>query len=88
MCGSNVAGGGTTGSSAGEQTLGLTIAEVHDGCRRASLSVTREVSNVIGALHSNGVAALADAAALAAVLKPVTAGALNSAADWADDAPA
>ena len=50
------------------RTLGLTIIEVHDGCGRARLPVTHEVCNVIGALHSSGVAALADAAALAAVL--------------------
>jgi acyl-coenzyme A thioesterase PaaI-like protein len=50
------------------RTLGLTIIEVRGGCGRARLPVSNEVSNVIGALHSSGVAALADAAALAAVL--------------------
>jgi acyl-coenzyme A thioesterase PaaI-like protein len=50
------------------RTLGLTITEVRDGLGRAALAVCEPVSNVIGALHSSGVAALADAAALAAVL--------------------
>jgi acyl-coenzyme A thioesterase PaaI-like protein len=50
------------------RTLGLTAEEVHDGVGRAALPVTEGVRNVIGALHSSGVAALADAAALAAVL--------------------
>jgi acyl-coenzyme A thioesterase PaaI-like protein len=50
------------------RTLGLTIAEAVDGVGRAVLPVSEGVRNVIGALHSSGVAALADAAALAAVL--------------------
>ena len=50
------------------RTLGLTIAEARDGLGRAVLPVSERVRNVIGALHSSGVAALADAAALAAVL--------------------
>ena len=50
------------------RTLGLTVAEALDGVGRAVLPVSEDVRNVIGALHSSGVAALADAAALAAVL--------------------
>ena len=50
------------------RTLGLTIAELHNGLGRAVLPVSDGVRNVIGALHSSGVVALADAAALAAVL--------------------
>jgi hypothetical protein len=40
------------------RTLGLTITEVHDGLGRAALPVSEGVRNVIGALHSSGVAAL------------------------------
>ena len=50
------------------RTLGLTVTEVRDGVGRAMLPVSDGVRNVIGALHSSGVVALADAAALAAVL--------------------
>ncbi len=50
------------------RTLGLTVAEALDGVGRVVLPVGEGVRNVIGALHSSGVAALADAAALAAVL--------------------
>jgi len=50
------------------RTLGLTVTEAHDGVGRAKLPVSEAVGNVIEALHSSGVAALADAAALAAVL--------------------
>jgi uncharacterized protein (TIGR00369 family) len=50
------------------RTLGVTIAEAADGVGRAVLPVRDGVRNVIGALHSSGVAALADTAALAAVL--------------------
>jgi acyl-coenzyme A thioesterase PaaI-like protein len=58
------------------RTLGLTIAEAVDGVGRAVLPVSEGVRNVIGALHSSGVAALADAAALAAVLSVAPAEAL------------
>ena len=50
------------------RTLGLTVTEVRNGIGRAMLPVSDGVRNVIGALHSSGVVALADAAALAAVL--------------------
>jgi uncharacterized protein (TIGR00369 family) len=50
------------------RTLGLTITEVRDGLGSATLPVSDRVRNVIGALHSSGVAALADAAGLAAAL--------------------
>lgn len=50
------------------RTLGLTVAGAVDGVGRVVLPVSEGVRNVIGALHSSGVAALADAAALAAVL--------------------
>jgi uncharacterized protein (TIGR00369 family) len=50
------------------RTLGLSVEEVHDGVGRAALPVSEGVRNVIGALHSSGIAALADAAALTAVL--------------------
>jgi acyl-coenzyme A thioesterase PaaI-like protein len=50
------------------RTLGVTVAEALDGVGRAVLPVSEVVCNVIGALHSSGVVALADAAALAAVL--------------------
>jgi uncharacterized protein (TIGR00369 family) len=50
------------------RTLGLTITEVRDGLGRATLPVSHGVRNVIGALHSSGVASLADAAGLAAAL--------------------
>ena len=50
------------------RTLGLTVTEARDGIGRAALPVNVAVHNVIGAMHSSGVAALADAAALAAVL--------------------
>jgi len=50
------------------RTLGLTVVEAVDGIGRVVLPVSEGTRNVIGALHSSGVAALADAAALAAVL--------------------
>lgn len=50
------------------RTLGLRITEVGDGIARAELPVSDPVTNVIGALHSSGVVALADAAGLAAAL--------------------
>ena len=50
------------------RTLGLTVTEAHDGIGRAALPVNIAVHNVIGALHSSGIAAMADAAALAAIL--------------------
>ena len=50
------------------RTLGLTVVEAADGLGRVALPVRDEVRNVIGALHSSGIAALADAAALAAAL--------------------
>jgi acyl-coenzyme A thioesterase PaaI-like protein len=50
------------------RTLGLTVVEACDGVGRVALPVSRGVHNVIGALHSSGIAALADAAALAAAL--------------------
>ena len=50
------------------RTLGLIIVELRDGQARARLPVREGVRKVIGALHSRGVAALADAAALAAAL--------------------
>ena len=50
------------------RTLGLTVAEAVDGVGRVVLPVSEPVRNVIGALHASGVAALADAAALAAAL--------------------
>lgn len=50
------------------RTLGLTVTDAHDGVGRARLPVAEGVWNVIGALHSSGIVALADAAALAAVL--------------------
>jgi uncharacterized protein (TIGR00369 family) len=50
------------------RTLGLTVAEARDGVGRAVLPVADAVHNVIGALHSSGITALADAAALAAAL--------------------
>lgn len=50
------------------RTLGLTVVEAVDGVGRVVLPVAEGTRNVIGALHSSGVAALADAAALAAAL--------------------
>lgn len=50
------------------RTLGLTVASAVDGEGQVNLQVREPVHNVIGALHSSGVTALADAAALAAVL--------------------
>jgi acyl-coenzyme A thioesterase PaaI-like protein len=50
------------------RTLGLTVVEAADGLGRVALPVSDQVRNVVGALHSSGIAALADAAALAAVL--------------------
>lgn len=50
------------------RTLGLSVIEVRDGLGRAKLPVSDGLRNVIGALHSSGVTALVDAAALAAVL--------------------
>lgn len=50
------------------RTLGLRITEVGDGIARAELPVSEPVTNVIRALHSSGVVALADAAGLAAAL--------------------
>lgn len=50
------------------RTLGLTVIEVREGLGRARLPVSDRLGNVIGALHSSAVAALVDAAALAAVL--------------------
>ena len=50
------------------RTLGLTVAEAVDGVGRVVMPVSDAVHNVIAALHSSGVAALADAAALAAAL--------------------
>jgi len=50
------------------RTLGLTVAEAVDGVGRVVMPVTDTVHNVIAALHSSGIAALADAAALAAAL--------------------
>jgi uncharacterized protein (TIGR00369 family) len=50
------------------RTLGLVVTEARDGVGRVTLPVQEPVTNVIGALHSSGVAALADAAALAAAL--------------------
>jgi acyl-coenzyme A thioesterase PaaI-like protein len=48
-------------------TLGLTVLEAADGVGRVMLPVGDGVQNFIGALHSSGIAALVDAAALAAV---------------------
>jgi acyl-coenzyme A thioesterase PaaI-like protein len=50
------------------RTLGLTVAEAVDGVGRVVMPVSEAVRNVIAALHSSGVAALADAAALAEAL--------------------
>ena len=50
------------------RTLGLTVVEAVDRIGRVEMAVSDGVRNVIGALHSSGVAALADAAALAAAL--------------------
>ena len=50
------------------RTLGLTVVEAVDGVGRVVMPVSDAVHNVIAALHSSGVAALADAAALAAAL--------------------
>jgi uncharacterized protein (TIGR00369 family) len=50
------------------RTLGVTVAQALDGVGQAVLPVSEGTHNVIGALHSSGVAALADAAALAAIL--------------------
>lgn len=50
------------------RTLGVTVVDAADGVGRVMLPVSAGVRNVIGALHSSGVVALADAAALAAVL--------------------
>lgn len=50
------------------RTLGLTVSQASDGRGVVVLPVAEPVHNVIGSLHSSGVAALADAAALAAVL--------------------
>jgi uncharacterized protein (TIGR00369 family) len=50
------------------RTLGLTVVEAVDGVGRVVMPVSHAVRNVIAALHSSGVAALADAAALAAAL--------------------
>jgi acyl-coenzyme A thioesterase PaaI-like protein len=50
------------------RTLGLTVVEAVDGIGRVEMPVSDGVRNVIGALHSSGVAALADAASLAAAL--------------------
>lgn len=50
------------------RTLGLTVAEAVDGVGRVVMPVSDAVRNVIAALHSSGVAAMADAAALAAAL--------------------
>jgi acyl-coenzyme A thioesterase PaaI-like protein len=66
--GSHPTGGRIARPPPANRTLGLTIAEATDGVGRAVLPVTDGVRNVIGALHSNGVAALADATTLAAVL--------------------
>lgn len=49
-------------------TLGLTVLEARDGVGQAALPVRQRARNVIGALHSSGLIALADAAALAAIL--------------------
>ena|SRR5947199_912666 len=49
-------------------TLGLTVVEAVDGVGRVVMPVSDGVRNVIGTLHSSGVAALADAAALAAAV--------------------
>lgn len=50
------------------RTLGVRVVSAVDGAGVCELAVTEPVTNVIGALHSSGVAALVDAAALAAVL--------------------
>lgn len=50
------------------RTLGLRVMDARDGLGQARLPVAEGVHNVIGALHSSGVTALADAAALAAAL--------------------
>ena len=50
------------------RTLGLSVVEAADGTGKAVLPVSNAVHNIIGALHSSGIAALVDAAALAAVL--------------------
>jgi uncharacterized protein (TIGR00369 family) len=50
------------------RTLGLTVVEAVDGVGRVEMSVSDGVRNIVGALHSSGVIALADAAALAAAL--------------------
>jgi len=50
------------------RTLGLSVVEAANGTGRAVLPVRGGVHNVIGALHSSGITALVDAAALAAVL--------------------
>jgi len=50
------------------RTLGLFVVEAADGVGKAVLPVSDGEHNVLGALHSSGIAALADAAALAAVL--------------------
>ncbi len=50
------------------RTLGVRVVSAVDGAGVCELAVTEPVTNVIGSLHSSGVAALVDAAALAAVL--------------------
>ena len=50
------------------RTLGIRIDLARDGEGRASMVVDTPVQNVVGGLHFSGVAALVDAAALAALL--------------------
>lgn len=50
------------------RTLGVTVAAAHDGVGRTALPVRPGGANVIGAPLSSGGVALADAAALAAIL--------------------
>src|SRR5262245_29521549 len=54
------------------RTVGIDVLRAGDGVGVVAASVPPGLTNVIGSLHSSGLAALADAAALAAVIGACT----------------
>ena len=50
------------------RTAGITVLRAADGAAEVAMATPAELGNVIGALHSSGLTALADAAGLAAIL--------------------